>query len=212
MKKILSATWLLLIPVTLWAQPQPVGSVAVYSDGSVEKLIQINAQSTTWQDGRKRILEYANVPILQRRSFTKFPATESYQEHIAFGVPAEIIPFGTADSVIFTLRREFSEGGHTMRYWQCAHKGQGQYQLGERTLATERYHCERYVPHKKSMYSMFRESVDLAYSPDLSMVVEKVRKTQTKKTRRKLVSLLAPEQVSEQKILKLVKRIHEDKS
>jgi len=185
----------------------PVGSVVMYSDGRVEKLLSYGNGELLWEDDRKRqFLRSANpiIPVLSRIDFL---SRKGYSQSIAEGNPyaIETLPVGTR--VNFTVLRENHSGGRSTRNWECRRLGSRQ----EEVLGVMRelglFDCERFIIQRKTWQKHFRESRQFSYSRDLGLVIEMHRKTRKRATKWKLVSIVPPEKATYKRLSEKVRKL-----
>jgi len=210
MIRLLTAFLFLTLPIVVQASTQ-IGSVAIYSDGKVEKLIQKTKGWSLWQDQRKRSYKRSRYPYLPELSYQKFPdPSQGFSHHVVFGHPENLKPFGEADVVDFELIKErASKAGK--KYWQCAYKGKGKFKLGKTRINTENYNCVRWVLYKE-MIPKTKETIRIKYSPEFDLVVDrKHRDSRGNKKRKKLVTVLPPEKATAKRIARTVYKIRNDK-
>lgn len=209
MTRIFTASLLILSIQSVQADIQ-IGSVAIYSDGSVEKLIQKGEEWTLWEDERKRLYKKANYPAWPVLKYQKFPdRSEGYVQKLAFGEPQTIKPTGKKKSVTFEFTRT-SNDAHLQRYWRCLYDGKGSFTLGSKKYRTLNYDCTRYVM-QKVIYPKPREEQRIKYSPTLGLVVDRRSVDYKGRSERlKLERLLSPEKATAKRIGQTVYAIRND--
>lgn len=200
-----------LLSLLAYAGP-PVGSVAFYSDGTVEKLIAYDGTRAIWEDTRKRRHTHGNHPLspvspVSSREDLLRPK-RGYVVEVKSGNPARLVgaPAGSAER--FVLRRIYRDGRRTLREWQCQSLGKGTFALEGRVLGTERYACLR--SYRNSSGSSLRKDERLvSYAPSLNLVVNlertktksyRKRSDKTSTTTRTLKHLLQPKDASAKRI------------
>ena len=190
----------------VWAA-LPVGSVVMYSDGRVEKLISREDGKLLWEDDRKRsFLRSQNpiVPVLERRSFL---SGKGYVQTLRTGQPDSIAVRPSGERVEFSVVRDRLGGTPSIRTWECIrHAAQHRKVLGK-LRELEAYSCERFVYHRKTWQRQFRESRDFLYSRELGLVVKMERKTRKKQSTWRLVSVVAPEKATYQRLSRKVRKL-----
>jgi hypothetical protein len=192
---------------------QPIGTVAIYSDGQVEKLIEVGKEWTLWEDQRKRRYKKSYLPFLPPLAYQKFPdRTQGYTHGLMFGAPKTLQPYGSNRSVKFDLLRTNTASASTSkRYWSCAYTGRGGFSLGKKKFKTQNYSCFRVI-YKKEIYPERREVVDLKYSPTLNLVVDRSwSDTRGDSERVKLSRLLSPEKATAKRISRTVYKLRTSK-
>lgn len=188
----------------------PVGTVALYSDGTLEKLLADEKDSLLWEDDRKRqYLRSKNpaLPVLERQDFL---SGRGYRQIVSSGNPDALRELPPGTPVEFSVLRTRNSGERSKRNWECSYLGQvSQDVLGtERSL--ERYSCERFVIHRKFHNRSFRERRDFTYSPDLGIVVDLDRKTRKRSRSRQLVALFPPGEADYKTLSRAVRKIRGD--
>lgn len=176
-KKIIKiAVFLAMIPaVTVSAATMAgikPGSVVIYSDGSVEKLLSRNKKWSLWQDQRKRQYKRSYLPyfpVLEYRRFSEQPS--GYDQSVPDIDAVRLKPFSNEESVRFSLLRNDLQKGTSQRNWRCAYIGTGSYTLTKQQVTTDEYQCLRSVVDKRYIEKI-REKIDLSYSSELNLVVQ----------------------------------------
>jgi hypothetical protein len=174
----------------------PVGSVVLYSDGTVEKLLSREGDRLRWEDDRKRQYVRSTNPILPAVEKRNFLQSSGYQQQVAAGVPGAIHTLPQGTPVEFTVVRTALNGNSSRRHWECVFLGEVQQLALGKQRRLENYSCERFKVHRKFHNRWFREKRDFAYSPDLGLVVDLSRETRTKRSRKKLVAVYPPDKVN----------------
>jgi hypothetical protein len=183
----------------------PVGTIALYSDGRVEKLIAIEDQGLRWEDDRKRqFLRSRNpaVPVLESQQL--MPG-KSYFQELVNGDPDALKkqPLGTP--VHFTMIRH-RDGGTKRRYWKCEFLGSKREAVLGQSQTLDRYRCERSALSRKFHYSV-RDSREFTYSPELGVLVQMERKTRTRTRSRELVALFRPGEADHKTLSRAVRKV-----
>lgn len=186
----------------------PVGTIALYSDGRVEKLIAIEDNGLRWEDDRKRqFLRSRNpaVPVLESRQL--MPG-KSYFQELDSGDPDALKeqPLGTP--VHFTMTRH-RDGVSKKRYWKCEFLGSKSEKVLGQSRTLDRYRCERSALSRKFHYSV-RDSREFSYSPELGVLVQMERKTRTRTRTRELVGLFRPGETDHKTLSRKVRKIRAD--
>lgn len=186
-----------------WSEIE-IGSVAIYSDGKTEKLIQKGEGWSLWEDERKRLYKRSYLPFIPVLHYQKFPdRTQGYTHTFGFGNPQALKPFGTDDVVQYELFKT-TPASQGKKYWRCEYAGEGTYRLDSKKLDVVRYECVRYTL-KKEIYPNPKEYFSLAYAPELQLLVDsKEVDTKGNKERRKLEKLLSPEKATAKRIARTV--------
>jgi len=185
----------------------PVGSVVIYSDGKVEKLLANEEGRLTWEDDRKRVYVRSKNPIeplLERRDFL---SGRAYVQTRNSGNPDLILTQPPGTRVEFSVIRTENTGENTKRTWECVHQGTREKKVAGAVRKLDSYKCERFVYHRKFWNRMFRETKTFTYSPELGLIVDLKRKTRQASSKRKLVSVIAPDKVDYRRLSKKVRKI-----
>lgn len=188
----------------------PVGTVALYSDGKVEKLLADEADGLRWEDDRKRqYLRSRNpaVPVLERRDFL---SGRGYRQAVVDGDPDALHKLTPGTPVEFSVIRSRFSGERSQRNWECSHLGQVRQDVLGTERMLDRYSCERFVVHRKLHNRSFREKQDFTYSPELGVVVDLDRKTRKKSSSRRLVALFPPGKADYKTLSRAVRKIRGD--
>ena len=185
----------------------PSGSVVMYSDGRVEKLLSSEQGNLLWEDDRKRrYLRSSNpiMPVLERRAFL---SGKGYVQTLRSGDPDSIAGRPSGERVEFSVVRERADRAPSVRTWECARQAaQSKKVLGE-MRQLDAYRCERFVYHRKTWQRQFRESREFLYSRDLGLIVEMQRKTRKKENKWRLVSVLAPDEATYKTLSRKVRKL-----
>lgn len=203
-------TTLLLFSTYVSAELKP-GAVAIYSDGSVEKLLQQGDGWSLWEDARKRRYSRSDLPFMPILQYAKYPdRKQGYTHHLTKGEPQALMPFGQQDKVRFYLQRD-SQSARSSRRWDCSYLGRGTFTLRKTKMKVEKYECSRYAVKTMKM-DAWKETILLKYSPHLGVVVDR-HSTSAKgqEERVKLVRILAPEKVTAKRIARTVYKLRASK-
>jgi hypothetical protein len=188
----------------------PIGTVALYSDGKVEKLLAKEPDGWRWEDDRKRqFLRSTNpaIPVLERRDFL---SGRGYRQAIASGNPGTLRQLPPGTPVEFSMIRSRNSGERSRRNWECTYLGQQRQDVLGTERMLDRYSCERFKIHRKLHNRSFRERRDFAYSPELGVVVDLERKTRKRSRSRQLVALFPPEKADYKTLSRAVRKIRGD--
>jgi len=189
----------------------PVGSVVIYSDGQVEKLLSDKNGILTWEDDRKRTyVRSANpiIPVLERKEFL---SGRSYKQVVSSGDPNSILIKPPGSRVEFSVVRTRNTGEKTKRTWECVRQGKTQKKVAGALRDLDDYVCERFVYHRKFWTRMFRETKKFSYSAELGLVVDLKRKTRKTSSRKKLVTVIPPDKVDYRRLSKKLRKIRTPK-
>jgi len=202
----------LLIPVFLLVSETalgavPVGTVALYSDGNVEKLLADEKDGLRWEDDRKRQhLRSKNpaIPVLERRDFL---SGTGYHQAVSSGDPDALRKLPPGTPVEFSVIRSGFSGERSKRNWECSYLGRVRQDVLGTERMLDRYSCERFAIHRKLHNRSFRERRDFTYSHDLGVVVDLDRKTRKKSSSRRLVALFPPGKADYKTLSRAVRKI-----
>ena len=202
----------MMLPATMTMAAPKIGTVAIYSDGQVEKLMDSGEGWTLWEDQRKRRYKKSNLPFMPLLSYQKFPdRSQGFSHELVFGAPYKLMPFGDLDSLRFDLVRN-SNTSSNKKHWSCEFTGKGRFRLeNKKRYKTQNYRCIRVV-YIKDTFAAPRETIDLKYSPTLGLVVDKTRTDRVgEKKRTKLVRLLKPKKATAKRISRTVYKLRKAK-
>jgi len=185
----------------------PVGSVAIYSDGRVEKLLAIEEGNLRWEDDRKRQFVRSPNPVVPALTRIDFLSKRGYQQRVSSGDPDALLEASAGTPVEFSVTRVQHDGVRSVRHWECVLEGTTQDRIAGKVRELDQYVCERFTIHRKFWHREFREKREFSYSPDLGLVVDLRRQTRTKSYRRKLVKLLPPDKASYKRITRTLKKL-----
>lgn len=202
------ASLMIMVPAITMAELKP-GSVVIYTDGEVEKLLERNNDWSLWENQRNRRYKRSYLPyfpVLEYRRFKEEPS--GYDQYVTDMSAVELQPFSSRESVRFTVTRRDLSGVSKSRLWRCSYTGEGSYRLSKQDLVTQDYSCTRYVVDKYHAQK-FREKRLLSYSPQLKLVVNQVTTNrQGKETRVAVKRILAPERATAKRIARTVYNLH----
>jgi hypothetical protein len=189
----------------------PVGSVAIYSDGSVEKLLADEGDRLHWEDHRKRRLVRSKNPIVPLLQRTDFLSKRGYRQTISSGDPGSIKTLAPGEPLEFTVLRTRYNGETSRRMWECQRLARTKEKVIGVSRVLDKYVCERFVLHRKLWNRQFREKREFSYSRDLGLVVELKRQTRTRTSNKRLVAILAPDKAEYRQIKQVLKKVHAGK-
>ncbi|MBQ0757370.1 MAG: hypothetical protein KBT66_07755 [Amphritea sp.] len=199
---------MIVVPAIAMAGLKP-GSVVIYTDGDVEKLLVQNQESAIWEDQRNRRYKRSYLPyfpVLEYRRFKEDPS--GYDQFVTDMSAVELKPFSSSESVQFTLTRRDLNKGASSRLWRCSFVGSGSYRLSKQDLVTQDYSCTRFSVNKYYVES-FREKLDVSYSPRLNLVVKQVKTNRRgKETQVAVKRILTPERATAKRIARTVYKLH----
>lgn len=185
----------------------PVGSVVIYSDGSVEKLLAREGDTERWEDDRKRQYvrsENPIMPLLEKRYFLR---GNGYRQRVVSGNPGSIRELPEGTPVEFSLVRTRDDGSTLQRHWECEFLGNSEKTVMGKKRKLERYSCQRFSIHRKLHNRSFREKREFSYSPDLGLVVDLARETRKKRSRTTIEAILSPKKASYKRISRAVRKV-----
>jgi hypothetical protein len=185
----------------------PIGSVVMYSDGRVEKLMSHGNGELLWEDDRKRQFLRSDNPIMPLLRRTDFLSGKGYSQSVAEGDPDSIKQLPSGVQVGFTVIRTKHSGERSTRNWNCKHVGKRQEKVLGVIRELDSFSCERFVFQRKTWQKNFRESRQFSYSHDLGLVVKMQRKTRKKSRGWKLVSIVPPDQTSYKRLSREVRKL-----
>lgn len=188
----------------------PVGTVALYSDGTVEKLLAREGETLRWENDRKRqFVRSTNpaVPVLERQDFL---SGGGYRQVLSGGDPDALRGSAAGTSVEFSVIRIRNSGERSKRNWECSFVGQARQDVLGTERQLDRYSCERFVIHRKLHNRSFRERRDFTYSPDLALLVDLERKTRKRSSSRRLIALFPPGKADYKTLSRAVRKARSD--
>jgi len=185
----------------------PVGSVVMYSDGRVEKLLAQGDGELLWEDDRKRQYvrsENPIIPLLRRKDFL---SGKGYSQWVSEGDPDAINALPSNTRVGFSVVRVRHDGKRSTRNWDCKHLGTSQEKVLGVMRELDSFACERYVNQRMTWQRLFRESRRFSFSRDLGLIVDMQRKTRKRSTNWTLVSIVPPNKADYQRLSKQVRKL-----
>ena len=189
----------------------PVGSIALYSNGQVEKLISVDGDGFLWEDDRKRLyLRSANpvIPVLMRRNFL---SGRGYRQTVVSGQPDSIQTLPAGTPVEFSVARVKVGGERSRRSWKCVRSKTRTAKVMRLERRIDDYTCERFIIHRKFWYPVVKERREFSYSPDLGLVTKMKRTRGEKTTRWRLVKLIEPQKASYTHVSRQVRNLRAPK-
>jgi hypothetical protein len=199
---------MIVVPAIAMAGLQP-GSVVIYTDGDVEKLLVQNQEWAIWEDQRNRRYKRSYLPyfpVLEYRRFKEEPS--GYDQFVTDLSAVELKPFSSRESVQFTLNRRDLNKGASSRVWRCSYVGSGSYRLSKEDFLTQDYSCTRSSVDKRHIQKI-REKLVMSYSPKLNLLVKKVRTNRRgKETQVAVKRILTPERATAKRIARTVYKLH----
>ena len=204
------AAFSLAASATVQAGLEP-GSVVIYSNGNVEKLLEQNTQWSLWEDQRKRQYKRSYLPYLPVLEYLRFSDTPSgYRQSVDNLQALEMVPFAKRESIRFSVRRHDLKKGNRSRHWQCHYDGKGRFKLRGKRYATQKYKCERFTLNKWYQASK-KEEVAFYYSPTLDLVLKKIRiNSRGEKSRVEVARIYSPEKATAKRISRQIYRLKKE--
>lgn len=200
----------ILITISTAAQATvPVGTIALYSDGRVEKLVAIENDGLRWEDDRMRqFLRSRNpiVPVLESRQLI---TGKTYTQLLDSGNPDSInqVPEGTP--IRFSMTR-FRDGEEKTRYWKCEYLGSSVNEVLGVARELDRYRCQKstWSSGKFPRFTV-RDTRDFTFSPELGVMVQMRRETAKRTRSRKLVALYEPGSIDHKTLSREVRKLRQ---
>lgn len=189
----------------------PVGSIALYSNGQVEKLISADGDEFLWEDDRKRLyLRSANpvTPVLMRRNFL---SGRGYRQTVMNGQPDSILSLPPGTPVEFTVLRTKTDGEQLRRTWKCVRSKTRTAQVMRVERRIDDFTCERFIIHRKFWHPVVKERREFSFSPDLGLVTKMKRIRGEKTMRWELVKLIEPQNVNYKHVSRQVRKLRAPK-
>ena len=185
----------------------PIGSVAMYSDGRVEKLLAYEDGKQLWEDDRKRRYLRSDNPIMPTLERRDFLSGKGYVQNLRTGDPDSISVRPRGERVEFSVVRARAGTTPSVRTWECVRLGTEQKKVLGKLREVENYRCERFVYHRKTWQRQFRESREFSYSRELGLTVKMKRETRKRQSSRRLVSVVAPDKASYKRLSRKVRKL-----
>ena len=157
----------------------PVGTIALYSDGSVEKLLERNEQTELWEDSRYRRITRALNPLAPDLARQSISGATDFTLVPRQGDPESVFKGSNGAREEFSFWRIDKFGNRELkpRFYTCANEGQRNTLVLGRSEKVNQYSCERFTVHRKLLTKSTKETLKISYSPRLNLVVEKHRST-----------------------------------
>jgi hypothetical protein len=194
----------MLLPVTASAV-QP-GSIAVFSDGSVEKFVARNGDREIWEDERLRRITRPVNPLLPPITREPLLGGVDYTQVLQKGNPAVLLSGKKGDVAEFSVWRVRGLDTGSERRYRCTHEGVHSLPVMGKPEQVTRYTCIRFRVSGASWQERIKETRIIDYSPRLEMVVATKRTTPKSDSRRVLVRLMAPAAYSYKALRKELKK------
>ncbi|MDJ0739685.1 MAG: hypothetical protein QNJ91_08205 [Gammaproteobacteria bacterium] len=189
----------------------PVGTVALYSNGNVEKLLSADRAGLLWEDDRKRRYLRSRNPVVPVVTRSTFLSGRQTRREVVAGDPDAIATAARGAWVEFTVERTRYTGERSNRSWRCA---RGRTHIAKVAGADRRvtdFVCERFVVHRKYWQPVIKERREFSYSEDLGLVTRMARTRGEKTSRWRLVKLIAPKRATYKRLSKQVRKLRQPK-
>lgn len=185
----------------------PVGTVVIYSDGSVEKLLADAGGTQRWEDDRKRLLVRSANPIQPLLERTEFLSKRGYRQRLSNGQPDAIRRLPPGTPVAFSVLRTKHDGESARRHWECLQLDNRRERVIDAEYDLERYRCERFTIHRKLHNKTIKETREFSYSRDLGLIVDLQRTTPKKDRRKTLVKIFLPGETDYRTLSRATRRV-----
>lgn len=181
------------------------GTVVIYSNGLVEKLISRSDDKSVWETDRKRVYERAHTGFFENRREERYPAgsrTTVWQvDEVEFERLAKMGPGSTLEFSMFRTRNGINK---SRRVWTCNYGADVTEQVAGIELAAQHFTCTRYSKYRA--VDREREQREFKYAPELGVVIwERHERMNAKPRERELVAILSPERATLETISDIVK-------
>jgi|GEM_PF-5565411 len=186
----------------------PVGTIALYSDGRVEKLIATEEEGLRWEDDRMRQFLRSRNPVMPVLESRQLVTGNVYFQELERGDPEQIkqLPLGTP--VHFSVIRH-RDGERKRRFWKCEFLGSVREEVLGEPRDLERYQCKQ-SSFTRKLWLRIRDTREFTFSPELGVIVSMERKTAKGKTRaRQLVAMFEPGEADYKTLSRAVRKIRE---
>jgi hypothetical protein len=209
---VMPASFLLAILIAISTSASatvPVGTIALYSDGRVEKLVAIEGDGLRWEDDRMRqYLRSTNpiMPVLESRQ----PVTgKGYTQRLKSGDPSRVKRVPLGQPTHFTTVRNDDAGAKT-RYWKCEFLGESSEKVLEQSRIVERYRCQRSSLSLGRFPGLrVRDTREFTFSPELGVIVQLKRKTAKGSRSRELIALFKPGSIDQETLSRKVQKVRD---
>lgn len=171
-----------------------VGSVFIYSDGHVEKLVRKLRDSYVVEDMRKRRYRRDmnfTIPPLEYTSFDN-----AYRQQVISGDPSAILPLERSRRSTFQVKRERNNGETRVSEWSCGQAQPLQTKVMRQSLQVIHVACRRISRNIFKGKTRLRETVEYDYDPATGWVVKRVRTSGFESRSRTLLAVLPPKKAT----------------
>jgi len=190
-------------PPTVPRQPMYApGSVFIYSDGKVEKLIEKGDGWYLVEDMRKR--RYRRDLNFTLPPLAYDSPTSSYRQRLNSGNPDAIFPLDQSQPTGFSLKKEKRGKRQTIHTWSCNKAEPTRLNIMGEQAPVYRIRCTRYK--WKKVYEV-KEEHDLYFDPESAWVVKRVIRKNGAERTSTLVSVLPPEKATAKAIIRQLKKL-----
>lgn len=186
----------------------PVGTIALYSDGRVEKLVAIEDNGLRWEDDRMRQFLRSTNPVMPVLESRQLVSGQGYTQRLRSGDPTSVKKMPKGEPVRFTTIR-YRDGGARTRYWACEFLGTSVEDVLTTARAVERYRCQRSSFGGKPPRYRLRDTREFTFSPELGVTVKMERETDKGTRSRELVALFEPGSVDEKTLSREVRKVRD---
>ena len=184
------------------------GTVVVYSNGLVERLMSRDDDLSVWETDRKRVYERAHTGFFENRREERYPegsrSTVWEVDEAGFSRLASMGPGSTLNFIATRIRDNFEVSN---RVWTCSYEADLLEQVAGTEVNAQHFKCTRYSRYR--VPSRIREQRELKYAPDLGVVIwERHERMDAKAREREVVAILSPEKATLDAISDIVKAIN----
>lgn len=184
---------------------QPVysaGTVFIYSNGAVEKLISKGKSGFIIEDMRKRRYKRDLNFTISNLEYSSLHS--AYQQTVLSGAPDAIFPLKNSRNSSFVLLRKKQNGDKQQRSWACKPATEKKIAILGSSRSVFMVSCSR---NAWKRYLVTKEEIDYYYDPKTAWVVKTVQRKKGKKRTKELVAVLSPGKVSAKSITRIVKKL-----
>lgn len=185
----------------------PVGSVVMYSDGKVEKLLAVEGSRMIWEDDRKRRYVRSSNPILPLLEKHYFLSGRSYTQTLEKGDPNAIFDLPVGRALEFSVVRRKSNGEKSTRNFECKRLGKKKRKVLGKRRTLDRFVCERFTYDRKTWVRLLKRKHEFLYSRDLGLIVDSRTETSKRRWRAKLVDIVSPSRASYKRLSRKVREL-----
>jgi len=180
------------------------GTVAVYSDGTAQRLISSEAGRQVWEDQRLRRYTLSDNPLLPPLAREQRLGGVDYRNTLRTGRPDELLDSEPGEEREFSVWRSDRLGNRSPRNYACRYEGEREAEVLGKREPLKRYFCERFTIHHKLWTRTVKETLRLDYSPRLQLLVDVQRTKKGETRRRSLDALIEADSYSYRDVRKLL--------